>query len=192
MQQPRNGDHVKNQSHVFQTSITRKEISMNAVQEQSTLPGFALSEAELAEIERSRLKEGWSEEDTEKLKRAIPEWRAGQHAERETNAQRKARERREWDVRGKAVQSHLDESARDMDLMRSWTERLFDRMRDRADEPYKRRPPIGLRLMDGGEPIGKLVIVPHVQKDRTGLFLRPESQMLEFFYQRDRNKRRAS
>ena len=37
---------------------------------------------------------------------------------------------------------------------------LFDRMWDRTKKPCKRRPSISLRLLTGGDPPGKLVVLP--------------------------------
>jgi hypothetical protein len=61
---------------------------------------------------------------------------------------------------------------------------IFEAMRNRADEPYKRRPPISLRLVCSGDPAAKVVIVPGAHRDRTGILLDLDIQHFELLEER--------
>jgi hypothetical protein len=80
-------------------------------------------------------------------------------------------------IRADAVRYLLDNAAT-LKAFRDRLTPLFDAMR-RDKEPFKRRPNISLRLIAAGEPVAKLITLPHVRHDATGGYLIPSDHTVE-------------
>jgi hypothetical protein len=100
-----------------------------------------------------------------------------------TRKERKTKARQEWDELRDAANERIYDAKMAWKSFRFQVTELFEALHDRTKEPMNRRPPIGLRLIAEGEPKAKVVIVPSIRRDRTGLFLRCDSHLIELLHE---------
>jgi hypothetical protein len=100
-----------------------------------------------------------------------------------TKQERKEAIREEWAEIRSAAQDVLKA---DMGVLEAFKDRLtgvFLAMRDSlvedGKEPFKRRPHASLRLIARGEPLAKVIALPHVRYDATGGYLVPTHHTIE-------------
>jgi hypothetical protein len=80
------------------------------------------------------------------------------------------------------AEGYLRDEAATLAAFRDRLTLLFDAMR-RDKEPFRRRPNISLRLIAEGEPLAKVIVLPHVRHDPTGGYLVPSEHTVELMEQ---------
>ena len=99
----------------------------------------------------------------------------------------KQRIRGEWELRRATVDGYLQEAFQRGPLaaFRHRMEPFFEAMRERANEPYKRRPNISLRLICAGDPPAKVIVLPLLRGRHKELHLVCSEQHLELLEERE-------
>jgi hypothetical protein len=103
-----------------------------------------------------------------------------------SKAEQEAEVRRVWTELGNALDAFLQEPEH-LEIFREMRRRMevFFRAAVADREPFQWRPPISLRLIVQGSQPAKLVIAPHLHRDRDGVYLRPETHCIELLEQVD-------